>query len=73
MIGPAMTVMGRVFGGEVAPALSVTVQLGLYGPAVVGLPVMAPVIGLTVIPGGNPLQLQPTYVPEPPLAVSCPE
>ena len=65
--------MGNVVGGEVAPALSVTVKLGLYRPAVVGLPVTAPVVVFRLKPGGNPLPLQLTYVPEPPLAVSCPE
>ena len=60
MTGPATTVMTRVFGGDVAPALSVTVQLRLKGPAVVGVPVMAPVLEFRLKPGGNPLQLQLT-------------
>ena len=53
-----------------APVASVTVTVVEYLPAVVPVPVSAPVVGLSVMPGGSAPSAENVYGPRPPTALT---
>ena len=73
MLGPAVTVIANA-SDAVPPPLSVTVAVKLAtagkGPAVVGVPVIAPVVGFNESPAGSDLAVTAQVYggPAPPVA-----
>jgi len=67
--------MGKDAGGEVLPALSFTVTLNEKVPAVVGVPLIVPLLALKLRPAGSVplLTVQLLYGGVPPVAVSVAE